>query len=216
MDRSDAMALAQLWWSNIADTVYLPMTSTRARNLLADLVTDLDAAVHAEPFTTAPARTAGAALFIARATDPVVVTRSAEILAQLPVAAHPDGPQRLVTLIGAFGEGFATQLQKATLTGQEQIHGAMAAARRHAEAAQRSSGARFRAVFDNAMLAIAIVDSRGHLIDANPALTAVFGTTSERLRGMSMVDEFLHADDHAEVRRFLDDVARSDTTPPTR
>jgi PAS domain S-box-containing protein len=68
--------------------------------------------------------------------------------------------------------------------------------RKQAEEAVRASENRWRAMFDNAAIGIALVDALGQPVHSNPALQRMLGYTAEELRRMSFV-EFTHPDDIA-------------------
>ena len=53
----------------------------------------------------------------------------------------------------------------------------------------------FRAVFEGSAMGIAVVDMRGHFIDANAAFLRMVGRTADELRGLSL-EELDHPDDH--------------------
>lgn len=52
--------------------------------------------------------------------------------------------------------------------------------------AWRASHARFRAIFEDAAIGIALVDQGAHVIAGNPALQRILGYSQERLEGMSL------------------------------
>src|SRR5262245_28894627 len=66
--------------------------------------------------------------------------------------------------------------------------------RRQAEEAVRASENRWRTMFDNAAIGIALVDAMGQAVHSNPALQRMLGYTAAELRRMSFV-EFTHPDD---------------------
>ncbi|MGW4124146.1 diguanylate cyclase domain-containing protein [Nocardia sp. NPDC004711] len=68
--------------------------------------------------------------------------------------------------------------------------------------ASRAGEERFRIVFDNAAIAIAIADTTGTVLDANPGLAAMIGVPVETLRGTS-VFRFAHPDDRDEIRTLI-------------
>jgi PAS domain S-box-containing protein len=68
--------------------------------------------------------------------------------------------------------------------------------RKQAEEAIRASENRWRTMFDNAAIGIALVDAMGQPVHSNPALQRMLGYTAEELRCMSFV-EFTHPDDTA-------------------
>ncbi|WP_051194551.1 sensor domain-containing diguanylate cyclase [Nocardia jiangxiensis] len=62
----------------------------------------------------------------------------------------------------------------------------------------RAGDERFRIVFDNAAIAIAIADTAGTLLEVNPGLAAMIGVSAEELRGTS-VYRFAHPDARGEI-----------------
>ena len=67
-------------------------------------------------------------------------------------------------------------------------------ARRRAEEALRESEARFRAIFENAAIGIALVDMHGHPVESNPALQEMLGYSTLELAQMAFT-EFTHPAD---------------------
>ena len=68
--------------------------------------------------------------------------------------------------------------------------------RKQAEEAVRASENRWRTMFDNAAIGIALVNAMGQPVHSNPALQRMLGYTAEELRRMSFA-EFTHPDDAA-------------------
>jgi PAS domain S-box-containing protein len=66
--------------------------------------------------------------------------------------------------------------------------------RKRAEEALRQSEARFRVVFENAAIGIALVDTHGHPMDSNPALQKMLGYSKSELAQMAL-PEYTHPDD---------------------
>jgi PAS domain S-box-containing protein len=66
--------------------------------------------------------------------------------------------------------------------------------RKRAEDALAESEARFRSVFENAAIGIALVDMRGYLVESNPALQKMLGYNKTELARMAFT-EFTHPDD---------------------
>jgi PAS domain S-box-containing protein len=66
--------------------------------------------------------------------------------------------------------------------------------RRQAEEGFRESEARFRAVFENAAIGIALVDMRGYPVESNPALQKMLGYSKTELAQMAFT-ELTHPDD---------------------
>ncbi len=67
-------------------------------------------------------------------------------------------------------------------------------ARRHAEVALRESEERFRTIFENAGVGMALVDLGGHPIKTNPALRQMLGYSEEEFSRM-LFTEFTYAED---------------------
>jgi PAS domain S-box-containing protein len=66
--------------------------------------------------------------------------------------------------------------------------------RKRAEEALRESEARFRAVFENTAMGIALVDMQGHPVESNPTLQRMLGYNGLELAQMAFT-EFTHPDD---------------------
>jgi PAS domain S-box-containing protein len=66
--------------------------------------------------------------------------------------------------------------------------------RKRAEEALEESEARFRAVFENAAIGIALVDVHGYTVESNPALQKMLGYNKTELAQMAFT-EFTHPDD---------------------
>ena len=66
--------------------------------------------------------------------------------------------------------------------------------RREVERKLRESEERFRGMFENAAIGIAILDEEGRIVEANPTLLEMMGYTSEELRGAHF-EQISHPDD---------------------
>jgi PAS domain S-box-containing protein len=76
--------------------------------------------------------------------------------------------------------------------------------RKRAEEALRESEARFRAIFENAAIGIALVDMRGHPVEGNPALQTMLGYSKLELAQKAFT-EFTHpADSQADWSLFTE------------
>lgn len=74
--------------------------------------------------------------------------------------------------------------------------------RRRAQAALRESEARFRVIFERAVLGIGLVNEDGRFLATNPALQRMLGYSADELRDMPFT-EVTHPDDvHADWARF--------------
>ena len=75
-----------------------------------------------------------------------------------------------------------------------QLRARLGEERKGAEEAFRESEARFRAVFENAAIGIALVDMHGHPVESNPALQKMLGYNKLELAHMAFT-EYTHPDD---------------------
>ncbi|MVU77524.1 diguanylate cyclase [Nocardia sp. ET3-3] len=172
------------------------MSAPDAQRLLGDLIAELVAVLDSEPFDVDAAAKAGAALVDARLTSPVVLPVAARVLSGLSeFRTGPDVSARLAVVLTEFGRGYGAAVQQAQARGRLSIETAMAQARAAAQD-------RFRVVFDNAAVAIAVGDTTGRLVDANRAFADMIGTPIERLRGVSVYD-FAHPDDRAGIQALV-------------
>jgi diguanylate cyclase (GGDEF)-like protein/PAS domain S-box-containing protein len=194
--------LAWQWASAVADTSYVELTGPRLHLFLTDLAERLTEALTGEPFRDDAGGQVGAALVRANLTSVIALQRSVAVLAKLPAALgrpDPETAERMGRLLGTVSAGFATALQDRTLSDQERIRLAALGAREESEQARRDSEARLRAVFGAAGVAIAVGDLRGRLVEANPALAAMFGIPVTELPGRDIFD-FIHPDDVPDVQ----------------
>lgn len=84
--------------------------------------------------------------------------------------------------------------------------------RKRAEEALQESEARFRSIFESAVVGVTVRDVEGRLLQANPAYERLVGGTVEELRG-SAPCRVLHPDDEPYYRQILAEIAagRRDT-----
>ncbi|UFS96048.1 diguanylate cyclase domain-containing protein [Nocardia huaxiensis] len=166
--------------------------------MLTGLVADLLAGLHSELFDPSVGASTGAALVDARLTADAVLPVSAGVLAGLAAyTSHPEATPRLAMLLAAFGQGYGRALADARWAGRKSVEQAMSEA-------QRAADERFRVVFDNAAVAIAVGDMDGCLVDANRGLADMIGVPVEALRGISVYD-FAHPDDRDGIRAVIYD-----------
>ncbi|MEP6774144.1 MAG: HD domain-containing phosphohydrolase [Chloroflexota bacterium] len=74
--------------------------------------------------------------------------------------------------------------------------------RKRADAAIRESEQRFRAVFENASLGIALMTANRTVLDSNKAMQDLLGYSEDELRGLSLVD-VTHPEDHPKNLDYL-------------
>lgn len=180
MDDIDRAALARTWRQALAAGGIEPIEAGTDGLRLSGLVDRLAAALDAEPFDATVGVGVGAALWAADFTDPMVPILSAPVLHALAKAsAHPDAGIRLGGLLAGLGQGHQRKVDEVS-----------------------EQDARFRVLFDSTGVAIAIGDTDGTLVDANPALADMIGIPVENLRGISVYD-FAHPDDRDTIRTLL-------------
>ncbi|WP_245663808.1 GGDEF domain-containing protein [Nocardia arthritidis] len=188
MEQIELARMANLWWRALqavaGGSVFVPDPEV----VLLEMVEELASGLEAEPFDAGVGHRVGAALVSAGLVGPAVPSTSAQVLYEL--AGHraaPETGRRLAALLAAVGQGYEAQ------------------ARSHEEAvreARRSDDARFRVVFDNAAIAIAIGDTDGTLLDVNRGLAEMIGVPAEALRGVSVYD-FAHPSDRDGIRTLV-------------
>ncbi len=192
-ERIETAVLADSWWQALSDATDPPIPDESGRPLLRDLVIDLLAALDAEPFDATVGRRVGAELADTRLGDDRVPTISARVLTDLVGhSISPDAAVRFTVLVTALGQGY-----------QHREHALRAGCTDSAgHDADRHRDARFRVLFDSPIVAVAFGDLDGNILDANPALADMIGTSVEELRGISVYD-FAHPDDRAQISALL-------------
>ncbi|WP_308165089.1 sensor domain-containing diguanylate cyclase [Nocardia noduli] len=189
----ETAGLAGCWWQTLSDAMDLPIPDEPGRLLLRDLVIDLLTALDAEPFDATVGSRVGAELADARLGDDRVPALSARVLADLVGnSVSPDATVRFAVLVTALGQGYQRR-EHALRTGRTDPTGHDAGLHRDA---------RFRVLFDSPIVAVAFGDLDGNILDANPALAEMIGTSVEELRGISVYD-FAHPDDRADISTLL-------------
>ncbi|WP_051499864.1 sensor domain-containing diguanylate cyclase [Nocardia sp. BMG51109] len=197
MDEVERTALARAWWEALAATGTAPMPAAQAQRLLHGLIVDLLAVLHTDPFDAAAGAQVGRALVAAHWTDSSVPALSARVLHRL--ADHddyPDSGSRFAALLAAIGQGHEAGVRD--LSGLDR-HPAETAAGSHDRS---GDDGRFRIVFDNIAVAVALGDTTGTLVEANKGLADMIGVPVGSLRGISVFD-FAHPDDRGYIRKLL-------------
>ena len=72
---------------------------------------------------------------------------------------------------------------------------------RQSQAALQTSEARFRGIFEQAAMGIAIVDKEGQLVQSNPTIQEMLGVDEANLRG-KLFNKFFHPYDTAIEKKF--------------
>ncbi|MFQ6330385.1 diguanylate cyclase domain-containing protein [Nocardia sp. CWNU-33] len=189
--------MARTWWQALAKASDMPALDGRGLQLLAGMIDDLATAVDVDPFDVTVGARVGAALATAQLDDQQVPAVSAEVLYQLADrSARPDAGQRLVGLLVALGQGHQQELDRARDVASSPLE-------RGLDRPDRDErDARFRILFENTTIAIAIGDTDGKLLEANRGLADMIGVPVDALRGISVYD-FAHPDDQSDIRTLL-------------
>ena len=212
-------AVAHRWWQIANETCFVPMSSAEIEAELRGHTARLLRSLSLVPFPSAVGREVGAALVARHFAAPEFIGRTVglfddAVLAPLgvPTASRArragsgrsdsdglappgaaDRSARLSALRASLVTGYTEALRGQTLAQQEELRRADLAARAELEAASRAHAARFRAVFDNAGVGIAISEWDGTILEANPALRTMLGYTLRQLR-QRRLDDLVHRD----------------------
>ena len=187
---------AQRWANAVGRATFVTMTSAEVEAFLDRLTCQLFEALSANPPRARHGRRVGAALATTRYADPSVLRRTlaviaehflADVAADLPAHLDPARQhENLSVLLGTLAEGYTDALRSAIVSEQEQVREVAVRAVRSAERRRRTTEARFRAVFNDAGVGIAVVDTTGMVVDVNPAFAAMLGVPATRLRGVTL------------------------------
>ncbi|MGQ4614773.1 diguanylate cyclase domain-containing protein [Nocardia sp. R7R-8] len=188
MEQIELARMANLWWRALQAVAGGSASVPDPEGVLLGMVEELVAGLAAEPFDASVGRRVGAALVSAGLVGPAVPSTSAHVLYGLvEQVAAPEPGRRLAALLAEVGQGYEAQRRT-----EEEA----------ASAAHRSDDARFRVVFDNAAIAIALGDTDGTLLDVNRGLAEMIGVPVESLRGVSVYD-FAHPNDREGIRTLV-------------
>jgi PAS domain S-box-containing protein len=204
---ASSTGFAQRWTERVLDCGDGMLSEPDTNRLLTQLTERLADALVAEPFYPAAGREVGAALFGSHLNDPEVIGVSVAFLAELPDALGlaPDAARpRMAELLGAVVTGYSAALGACTIEDlhQQEFISGRDGRQGTAEAALRDVETRFRAVFAGVDTAIAICESNGQIVDANPALADLLRHRLPYLRGRTIYD-LVHPDDAAVLGRII-------------
>ncbi|GGL02884.1 diguanylate cyclase domain-containing protein [Nocardia jinanensis] len=192
MDGSGHDELVRSWSRALRATGEPAPSGSDIDQLLHWLVHDLAGALTATPFDPTAGARAGAALATVDVDMDYALEVSAPILWSLVgPEADPGAVTRMSILLTKLGEGFGAHRQlrfAAHSTGEAQ--------------STRQSDQRYRVVFENAAVAIAVGDTNGVLLDVNQKLADMIGVPIDELRGIS-VYEFAHPEDRERIRKLV-------------
>lgn len=207
---------ATIWSRAVYPATQTSMTRAELADYLYPLAVRMCDALHEHPFSPAVGRDVGAALVDGHCTSPDalphllgVVDSYLVLYGRDPEAALPaeEAQARCSRLQHAIAAGFTRALRERTLDEQEALSRAALAAQTAVEEALHASETRFRAVFKDATMGIAIADMNGRIRDANGALARMFGRSEEEMRRRN-ITEWVHPDDAPVVWRLHRELVR--------
>jgi diguanylate cyclase (GGDEF)-like protein/PAS domain S-box-containing protein len=189
------------WASALSETAFVPIERAVLLEQLGELADVLLAAVEHPEWESAHVQWVGAEIVHQRFIAPEALSATMQL-----VAGRLAGSERLSLVQAALAAGFVRASHERIFAEQESLRRSALEARDSAEAAQRRSEARFRAMFSDAAIGICITDTEGRLLEVNTAMAAMLDLRPEQMIGHRL-DEYLHADDPPDARRLFDETA---------
>ncbi|WP_206306003.1 EAL domain-containing protein [Streptomyces sp. RFCAC02] len=215
--RDGVRRFARIWSRAVYTATATSLTRAEFEELMETLAARLAAALRARPFDTAPGRAVGEALVAAHGTTPETLPHILSVVdAYLPLycsdpAELPadEARTRSTRLQHAIAAGFAAALQERTRGEQEAVSRAALTAQQEVARALHESETRFRAVFRDAALGIALADMSGRVLEVNDALARMFGGSEHHVRSRSIL-EWTHPEDSPDLRRMQRELTRGE------
>ncbi|WP_228717627.1 putative bifunctional diguanylate cyclase/phosphodiesterase [Allosaccharopolyspora coralli] len=183
--------VAEAWTREIFATSFVPMSRVEVVDLLDAALGRLVDAVVLPVSARRAGEQLGSDLVGWHFRTPAALERSVRLLsARLPelIGESPGRDSRIADVLATVAGGFATAVHESTLHQQDVIQQAVLRARDEAERELGASEARFRAVFSDSALGIAIGALDGTIEDANDAMVRIFRTTLDDLVGRTVFD----------------------------
>ncbi len=195
--------LAHVWAAAASQTTYLPVSGDELEQLLTRLINRLVTAVAAAPTDEQAAIEVAAELVARDLTGSSSISRSLEVL--------EDGLPRLAELqhvgqrgaaisrvLSTLAGGYAEVLRQRTLDEQAEVTQALLQAKLGTERELWISEARFRQVFSESAVGIAISDLGGTVVTANRAFARIVGRTVDDVVGTALPKLLYSADQPAD------------------
>ena len=191
--------LARAWAAAASQTTYLPMSGDQLEQLLTRLINRLVAAVAAAPMGEQAAIEVATELVAHDLTGSSSISRSLEILddgmPRLAELQHVGGRDAAIShILRVLAGGYAQALRQRTLNEQHQVTHALLQAKLGTERELWISEARFRQVFSDSAVGIAISDLEGTVVTANRAFARIVGRSLDDVVGASL-PKLLHSAD---------------------
>lgn len=195
--------LAHTWAAAASQTTYLPLSGDDLGQLLTRLINRLVAAVAAAPMDEQAAIEVATELVAHDFTGSSSISRSIEILddglPRLAELQHVEGRDVAVSrLLRTLAGGYAAALRQRTFDEQHQVTQALLEAKRGTERELWISEARFRQVFSESAVGIAISDLEGTVVTANRAFARIVGRALDDVVGAALPKLLYSADQPAD------------------
>jgi diguanylate cyclase (GGDEF)-like protein/PAS domain S-box-containing protein len=204
------VGLAQAWAVAASHTTYLPMSAVELEQFLTQLINRLVTVVRAATMDEQAVIDVAAELVAHDLTGSNSISRSIEILGDgLPRLAElqpVDGRDAAVSrVLRILAGGYAGALRQRTLDEQHQITQALLQAKLATERELWISETRFRQVFSESEVGIAISDLDGTVVTANRAFAGIVGRSRDDLAGAAL-PKLLHSADQPAAESTLADI----------
>ncbi|AHI00579.1 putative bifunctional diguanylate cyclase/phosphodiesterase [Kutzneria albida] len=182
---------ARLWTGAVITTSNVPLSRKELRGILtgfAEVLAESLRRADPEAVTEIGRGLVAAQLVGPHALDATlrVVGRSLPAAAGLPQC--PETTNQVIDLLGALSAGYMDALREHIFGQQETMKKAVFRARDAAERALRASERRFRTLFSESVVGIAIGDIQGHIVSSNLALQEMLGYSADELRQRTAYD----------------------------
>jgi diguanylate cyclase (GGDEF)-like protein/PAS domain S-box-containing protein len=216
MTRVDHEEFARRWAEAVVGTSYVPIGRRVLASHLLGLTNRLVEAAVAVEFDPSVGRQVGVDMVTAHFTGIETLRETlALITEELPglLGSAPPGivvAGRVAQLVASMAAGYAGALRERSLDEQDAIYRAGLRARRQAEQALAASEAKFRAMFTEAAIGIAIGDLEGNITDANPAMQRMFGYTHDEFTHLNVLSAMVHPEDAASVWETYEELIRGE------
>jgi diguanylate cyclase (GGDEF)-like protein/PAS domain S-box-containing protein len=198
--RSGRAEFVAAWASALSDTAFVAVDRAELLDRVGELADVLTAAADGPEWEPARVQWVGAEIVRQRFVAPESLAATLRL-----VAEHLAGSGRLHLVQAALAAGFVRASREWIFAEQEALRRSALEARDSAEAARRTSEARFRAMFSDAAFGIGITDPAGRLLEVNSAMAAMLDLPPEAMQEHNLL-EFVHPDDPPELRRYFNEM----------